>query len=105
MDESVLAPSMAWALLQEGRVQMIDVRGRDEVDLPRIPGARAIPLDELPSELATLDRERPVVFVSGTGRKAGRRDEGAARGGNHRQRRGGRYARLAASRATDRAQR
>ena len=70
MDESVLAPSMAWTLLQEGRVQMIDVRGRDEVDLPRIPGARAIPLDELPSELATLDRERPVVFVWGTGRKA-----------------------------------
>ena len=61
---------MAWALLQDGRVQLIDVRGRDEVDLPRIPGARAIPLDELPSELATLDRERPVVFVSGTGRKA-----------------------------------
>jgi rhodanese-related sulfurtransferase len=38
--------------------------------LPRIPGARAIRLDELPIELATLDRERPVVFVSGTGRKA-----------------------------------
>ena len=70
MDESVLAPSMAWALLQQGRVQMIDVRGRDEVALPRIPGARAIPLEELPSELATLDRERPVVFVSGTGRTA-----------------------------------
>jgi rhodanese-related sulfurtransferase len=48
---------------------MIDVRGRDEVDLPRIPGACAVPLDELPSELGTLDRERPVVFV-GTARKA-----------------------------------
>jgi sulfur dioxygenase len=71
MDESVIAPSMAWALLHEGRIQLIDVRGRDEVDLPRIPGARAIPLDELPSELGTLDRERPVVFVSGTGREAG----------------------------------
>jgi rhodanese-related sulfurtransferase len=49
---------------------MIDVWGRDELDLPRIPGVRSIPLDELPSELVTLDRERPVVFVSGTGRKA-----------------------------------
>jgi sulfur dioxygenase len=61
---------MAWALSQDGRVQLIDLRGRDEIGLPRIPGARVIPLHELPSELSTLDRERPVVFVSGTGRKA-----------------------------------
>ena len=27
-------------------------------------------MEELPSELATLDRERPVVLVSGTGQKA-----------------------------------
>jgi rhodanese-related sulfurtransferase len=68
--KSLLAPWMAWALLQDGRAQLIDLRGRDEIDLPRIPGVRAIPLDELPSEPAKLDRERPVVFVSGTGRKA-----------------------------------
>jgi rhodanese-related sulfurtransferase len=66
MTES-LAPSMAWALPLEGRAQMIDLRGRDEPDVPRIPGARAIALDELPSEIATLDRERPVVLVSGSG--------------------------------------
>ena len=70
MDESLLAPSTAWALLLEGRAQLVDLRGRDESDLPRIPRARAIPLDELAGELATLDRERPVVLVSGTGRKA-----------------------------------
>ena len=70
MDESLLAPWMAWALQQEGRAQLIDLRGRDDADLPRIPGARMIPLDELPGELATLDRERPVVFVSDTGRRA-----------------------------------
>jgi rhodanese-related sulfurtransferase len=70
MDESLLAPRTAWALLQERRAQLIELRERDEADLPRIPGARAIPLDELPSELATLDHERPVVFVSGTGREA-----------------------------------
>jgi rhodanese-related sulfurtransferase len=70
MDESVLAPRTACALLRDGRVQMIDVRGRDEVELGRIPGVRSIPLAELPSELVTLDRRRPVVFVSDTGRKA-----------------------------------
>lgn len=70
MAESLLAPRMAWAQPQDGRVQLIDLRERDEVDLPRIPDARAIPLDELPCEVSTLDRERLVVFVSGTGRKA-----------------------------------
>ena len=69
MDDSLLAPRSAWELLQNGRAQLIDLRAR-EVGVPRIPGARAIPLEELPSELATLDRERPVVFISDTGRKA-----------------------------------
>ncbi len=70
MDESLLAPSTAWALLRDGRAQVIDLRGADEPDVPRIPGARAIALDELPGELSTLDRERPVVLVSGRGRRA-----------------------------------
>jgi rhodanese-related sulfurtransferase len=70
MHDELLAPQAAWASLQQGRAQLIDLRARDEPDVPRIPGARAIPLDDLPSELATLDRERPVVLVSGRGRKA-----------------------------------
>ena len=70
MDESLLAPWMAWALQQDGRAQLVDLRGREDADQPRIPSARVIPLDELPGELATLDRERPVVFVSDTGRSA-----------------------------------
>jgi rhodanese-related sulfurtransferase len=70
MDESLLAPRIAWAVEPEGRARLIDLRGPDAVDLPRIPGARAIPLDELPSELATLSHQRPVVFVSASGRQA-----------------------------------
>ena len=70
MDGSHLAPRTGWALVQRDEVQLIDLRGRDAIDLPRIPDSRVIPLEELPSELATLGRERPVVFVSGTGRKA-----------------------------------
>jgi rhodanese-related sulfurtransferase len=70
MGESMLSPWIAWALAQQGRIQLVDVRDGDERDLSRIPGVRAIPLEELPHELGTLDRERPVVFVSGRGRKA-----------------------------------
>lgn len=70
MTASLLAPWMAWALLADRRAQLIDLRARDELDLPWIPGARSIPLDELAGELATLDPERPVVFLSITGRRA-----------------------------------
>jgi rhodanese-related sulfurtransferase len=105
MAKSLLAPWMAWALLQDGRAQLIDLRGRDEIDLPRIPGGRAIPLDELPSELATLDRERPVVFVSATGRKAVEAMRALRFGRDHGLCRGGWHARVARGRTPDRERR
>lgn len=70
MEAALLDPHTAWRLVQDRRAQPIDLRGRVEVDVPRIPGARWIPLDELDSELVTLDRERAVILVSGTGQKA-----------------------------------
>lgn len=70
MAASLLAPPIAWALFADGRAQLIDVRARDELELPWIRGARSIPLDELAGELVTLDLERPVVFLSITGRRA-----------------------------------
>ncbi len=70
VDESLLEPSMAWALLRTGLIQLIDIRRRDGVGAARVKGARPIPLDELPAELATLDRERPVVLMSLSGRTA-----------------------------------
>lgn len=70
MSQSFISPWLAWALSSRGRAQLIDVREQDEAELPRVSGARLIPLDELPEELATLDRERPVVFLSGHGARA-----------------------------------
>ena len=67
MDGSLMSPWIAWALCEARRVQLIDLRARDE--LPRIGGARAIPLEELSHELATLDRERPAVFCRAAGAK------------------------------------
>ncbi len=71
MLEQLLAPSRAWELHSGGRVTLVDLRTADD-PYPgvRIPGARLIPLEDLACELVTLDRERPVVFVSVTGRKA-----------------------------------
>ena len=70
MTASLRTPSMAWARLADRRAQLIDLRARDELDLPWVPGERSIPLDELAGELATLDPERPVVLLSTTGRRA-----------------------------------
>jgi sulfur dioxygenase len=70
MVEQLLSPSLAWALHSEGRATLIDLRSADDSQPARIPGARVIPLEDLACELVTLDRERPVVFVSATGRKA-----------------------------------
>jgi rhodanese-related sulfurtransferase len=70
VSEPLISPWRAWALAERGRVQLIDVRERDEDELPRVAGARPIPLDELADELATLDRERPAVFLSGRGARA-----------------------------------
>ena len=67
MDGSLMSPWIAWALCEARRVQLIDLRARDE--LPRIGGARAIPPEELSHELATLDRERPAVFCRAAGAK------------------------------------
>jgi rhodanese-related sulfurtransferase len=71
MVDGKLSPSQAWALHLGGRVTLIDLRGADNpYPAIQIPGARVIPLEDLPGELVTIDRERPVVFVSVTGRKA-----------------------------------
>ena len=70
MSGSFISPWLAWALAERGGAQLIDVRGRDEAELPRVAGARLIPLNELPEELVTLDRERPVAFLSGHGARA-----------------------------------
>lgn len=70
MSELLISPWRAWALGASGRVQLIDVREGDERELPRVAGARLIPLDRLPEALTTLDRERPVAFLSGRGARA-----------------------------------
>ena len=70
MAEPLISPWRAWALAERGRIQLIDVREPDEVELPRVAGARLIPLDDLPDALVTLDRERPVAFLSARGGRA-----------------------------------
>jgi sulfur-carrier protein adenylyltransferase/sulfurtransferase len=48
-------------------VQLIDVREEWEWQIARIPGARLIPLDQLPSQIATLDPSREAVIYCKSG--------------------------------------
>ena len=50
--------------------QIVDVRETDEVAAGMIAGARHIPLGELRSRVAELDKSRPVVAVCRSGRRS-----------------------------------
>lgn len=53
-------------------VQLLDVREPEEFNdaLGHLPGARLLPLGELPQQLDTLDRERPIVTVCRSGTRS-----------------------------------
>ena len=57
-----LTPQRVAELLEEGAVELIDVREPYEWEAGRIPGARHIELERLAGRSAEIDRERPVVF-------------------------------------------
>jgi len=46
---------------KEGTFTLLDVRQPNEYDKTRIPGAKLVPLPELPARLGELDPEKPVI--------------------------------------------
>jgi rhodanese-related sulfurtransferase len=46
---------------QEGTFTLLDVRQPAEYEQSHIPGARLIPLPDLPNRLEELDPEKPVI--------------------------------------------
>ncbi len=49
------------AQIDQGKIMLIDVRPRIEFDHGHLPGAVSIPVEELPSRLATLPKRRRIV--------------------------------------------
>jgi len=45
----------------EGTYTLLDVRQPGEYEKARLPGARLVPLPELPDRLGELDPQRPVI--------------------------------------------
>jgi rhodanese-related sulfurtransferase len=63
-------PQEVAELLEQGAVQLIDVRQAHEHEAGRIAGDRLIELARLAGEVETLDRDRPVVFYCRSGARS-----------------------------------
>ena len=59
----------AMSMLQLGS-DLLDVREADEWQAGRAPGARHIPLQDLPQRLDVLDRDRTVLVICRSGRRS-----------------------------------
>ncbi|HEX3802888.1 MAG TPA: rhodanese-like domain-containing protein [Solirubrobacteraceae bacterium] len=60
-------PQQVAALVAEGGVQLVDVRAAHEHEAGHIAGSRLIELPDLPAEVATIDRDVPVIFYCRSG--------------------------------------
>lgn len=56
-----LPPGKLRTLREQKQAAVVDVRSREEFDAGHVQGARHIPLDELPTRVNELPRDRPVV--------------------------------------------
>ena len=65
--DSDYTPQQVAELLEQGAIQLIDVRQPHEHEAGRIAGARYIELTRLTAEAETIDRDRPVVFYCRVG--------------------------------------
>ena len=58
-------------LLQDrDKVEIIDVRQKEEYDIVRIKGSKLIPMEELPERLDEIDWNKNVVFVCRSGSRS-----------------------------------
>src|SRR4051794_14859342 len=57
--------------LIDGGAQLVDVRTPGEYAAGHIPGSRHVPLPEVQTEAAGLDRDRPVVIYCRSGDRSG----------------------------------
>lgn len=60
-------PQQVRELLEQGSIQLVDVRQPHEHEAGRIAGDRLIELSDLSSQATTIDRDRPVVFYCRSG--------------------------------------
>jgi rhodanese-related sulfurtransferase len=63
-------PRQVAELLEQGDVQLIDVRERFEHDAGRIAGDRLVELTRLSEEVGTITPDKPIVFYCRSGSRS-----------------------------------
>jgi rhodanese-related sulfurtransferase len=63
-------PQQVAALLEQGEIQLIDVRQPEEHEAGRIAGDRFIELAQLGAQVDSIDRDRPIVFYCRSGARS-----------------------------------
>ena len=57
--------------LHADSASVVDVREPDEYVSGHVPGARSIPMGQLPSRMSEIDREQPVYLICASGGRSG----------------------------------
>ncbi|KAA0549026.1 rhodanese-like domain-containing protein [Bacillus sp. BGMRC 2118] len=57
-------------LSNDEKLEIIDVREHEEVAQGMIPGAKHIPMNEIPSRLEELDQAKEHIFICRSGRRS-----------------------------------
>jgi rhodanese-related sulfurtransferase len=68
--DSDYTPHQVAELLDQGEIQLIDVRQPEEHQAGRIAGGRLVELTRLAAEVDSIDRDRPVVFYCRSGSRS-----------------------------------
>jgi rhodanese-related sulfurtransferase len=69
-DEVDVTPQWVSEQHAAGEIQLVDVREDYEWDAGHVAGARHVELQDVPSQAATIDREKPVVFYCRVGSRS-----------------------------------
>lgn len=69
-EDADYTPQQAQVEIARGAL-LVDVREQDEWDAGRMPGARLIPMGEIPNRLADLPRDRRIIFTCRSGNRSG----------------------------------
>jgi len=67
-----LSTLQATQLINAKHAQVVDVRAAEQFATGSLPNARHIPADQIPSRVAELKKERPVIVVGDGGQLAPR---------------------------------
>jgi rhodanese-related sulfurtransferase len=73
MDQEIkiITPAELHEKLNKGEnLELIDVREHEEVAQGMVPGAKHIPMNEIPSRMDEFDTEKEYIFICRSGRRS-----------------------------------